>query len=78
MKAIIPILCATTVLASVYAYRQREWALKLHAQLVETNKDDMTLMRIMSAEEKETVCRELREQGEIRIADWIHERYGTN
>ena len=78
MKAIIPILCATTVLASVCAYRQREWALKLHAQLVETNKDDMTLMRIMSAEEKETVCRELREQGEIRIADWIHERYGTN
>ena len=77
MKAIIPILCATTVLASVYAYRQREWSLKLHAQLVETNKDDMTLMRIMSAEEKETVCRELREQGEIRIADWIHERYGT-
>jgi hypothetical protein len=77
MKVLVAILCATTVLASVYAYRQREWALKLHAQLVETNKDDMTLMRIMSAKEKETVCKELREQGENRIADWINARDGA-
>ena len=74
-KVVIAILCALTILSSVYAFRQRQWALKLRDQLAETNKDDVKLMKILSASEKETICRMFREHGENRIADWITRQY---
>jgi hypothetical protein len=74
-KVAIALLCAMTILSGAYAFRQRQWALKLRDQLVETNKDDVKLMHILSAEEKGSVCRRLREQGENRIADWITTQY---
>jgi hypothetical protein len=74
-KVAIALLCAMTILSSVYAYRQKQWALKLRDQLTETNKDDVKFMHLLSAEEKESVCRRLREQGENRIADWITTQY---
>ena len=74
-KVVIVVLCTLTILSSVYAYRQRQWALKLRDQLAETNKDDVKLMNILSAAEKETICRKFREHGENRIADWITGQY---
>ena len=74
-KVVIAVLCALTILSSVYAFRQRQWALKLRDQLAETNKDDVKLMNILSASEKETICRMFREHGENRIADWITRQY---
>jgi hypothetical protein len=74
-KVAIALLCAMTILSSAYAFRQRQWALKLRDQLTETNKDDVKLMHILGAEEKESVCRRLRQQGENRIADWITTHY---
>jgi hypothetical protein len=74
-KVVIAVLCVLTILSSVYAFRQRQWALKLRDQLAETNKDDVKLMNILSAAEKETICRKFREHGENRIADWITGQY---
>ena len=74
-KVVIAVLCALTILSSVYAFRQRQWALKLRDQLAETNKDDVKLMNILGAAEKETICRKFRENGETRIADWITGQY---
>jgi hypothetical protein len=74
-KAVIALLCALTILSDVYAFRQRQWALKLRDQLAETNKDDVKLMNILSAAEKGTLCRKFRERGENRIADWITSQY---
>jgi hypothetical protein len=74
-KVVIAVLCALTILSSVYAFRQRQWALKLRDQLAETNKDDVKLMNMLSGAEKETICRKFREHGEPRIADWITRQY---
>jgi hypothetical protein len=74
-KVVMAVLCALTILSSVYAFRQREWALKLRDQLAETNKDDVKLMNILSPAEKETICRKFREHGENRIAEWITRQY---
>jgi hypothetical protein len=74
-KVVIAVLCALTILSSVYAFRQRQWALKLRDQLAEANKDDVKLMNILGAAEKETICRKFREHGENRIADWITRQY---
>jgi hypothetical protein len=74
-KVVIAVLCALTILSSVYAFRQRQWALKLRDQLAETNKDDVKLMNILGPAEKETICRKFREHGENRIADWITRQY---
>jgi hypothetical protein len=74
-KVVIAVLCALTIMSSVYAFRQRQWALKLRDQLAETNKDDVKLMNILSAAEKETICRKFRENGESRIAEWITRQY---
>jgi hypothetical protein len=75
VKVVMAVLCAMTILSSVYALRQRQWALKLRDQLAETNKDDVKFMQILSVAEKESVCRRLHEQGEDRIADWITTQY---
>ena len=74
-KVVIAVLCALTILSNVYAFRQRQWALRLRDQLAETNKDDVKLMNILSAAEKETICRKFREHGENRIAEWITRQY---
>jgi hypothetical protein len=74
-KVAIALLCAMTILSSAYAFRQRQWALKLRDQLAETNKDDVKFMQILSVAEKESACRKLRELGEDRIADWISSQY---
>ena len=75
LKVVIAVLCVLTILSSVYAFRQRQWALKLRDQLAETNKDDVKLMNILGAAEKQTICRKFREHGESRIADWITRQY---
>jgi hypothetical protein len=74
-KVVIAILCALTIFSSAYAFRQRQWALKLRDQVTETNKDDVKLMNILGATEKETICRKFREHRENRIADWIIRQY---
>lgn len=71
LKTISAVLVVTTILSTAYAYRQRVWADDLHKRLVETNLDDVKLMNVMSKEQKESVCKRLRERGESRIADWI-------
>jgi hypothetical protein len=73
---IIIVLClCSTFLASFYAYRQRAWADKLHAQLVQTNIDDVKIMHILTRDEQIAIARRFREQGETRIADWIETQY---
>ncbi len=52
IKVVIAVLCALTILSSVYAFRQRQWALDLRDQLAETNKDDVKLMNFLSAAER--------------------------
>jgi hypothetical protein len=65
------LLCVSMIAATFYAYRQRVWSDKLHAQLVQTNLDDVKLMKLLTVSEKESIARRFREQGEARIADWI-------
>ena len=74
-KVTVGLLCATTLLSSIYAVRQRQWALHLRDQLSETNKDDVKLMQSLSTTELENLCARFRAAGEIRIADWITGQY---
>jgi hypothetical protein len=74
-RFIVGFLCVTALLSSIYAVRQRQWALQLRDQLSVTNKDDVKLMHLLSAAEKESICARFRELGETRIADWIAGQY---
>ena len=74
-QVIVVLLCLMTLCSSIYAVRQRQWALKLRDQLAETNKDDVKLMQLLSVAELENLCAKFRAAGETRIADWIADHY---
>ena len=74
-RLILSLALASTLVVSVYAVRQRQWALKLKDQLEETNKDDVKIMQLLSTSDKESLCVRLRRLGEDRMADWIVSQY---